>query len=153
MIINIVSSTALVLAISSLGIPSANALQFKENCASMQQYFQSRLSRNSAGDYFSYSGFNGKRIFVTNRLCRRGLVRDGMAGTTTTQFIHSASCSGGYITIKSPLGTQACVGNMTYTDPRVANIEGWHAGTFAEALTYGIGSPGANVAYNNCRWR
>lgn len=90
------------LAIISIPLP-VNALPFKKNCASMQQYFNSWRWGNST----KFSGFeNQKPSFIGINI----------------------SCDGGYITETSPMGTRVCEGDITYSPQ--AEIKGrWSSST------------------------
>lgn len=131
---------------SLLGIgQKAEALPFGDNCSSMQQYFRAALSRNSAGDKFSYQGFEGQQITLSKQLATRGLSANPQSAQS--RDYHTAVCSGGYITIQSPQGTKVCTGTLSYGDPEIYNLKEWETPMFL-----GLGA-GVRISYDSCRWR
>lgn len=106
---------------------SVEALPFRENCASLQDYFRSRFQRTANGDSVKYQGFEGSQYFDNYRRSMLGFAdREAInAGEATL-----AICSGGYLTLTSPQGTKVCKGTIKWFRDRPMNI-----------------------SYENCRWR
>lgn len=79
-----------VLIVTHLDVNPAHALPFKENCASMQQYWNATSSQNQ-----QVSDFENSQL------------RDGYLGMWIV-------CGGGYITIRSSKGTEICKADIRY---------------------------------------
>lgn len=56
--------------------------------------------------------------------------------TVCTNGNHTATCSDGYITVRSPQGTRVCTGTISYTDPRIRDIPEYEVVMF-QALGWG----------------
>jgi hypothetical protein len=105
-----------------LAIPNgAQAFPFANNCASMQAYFNNYGKRAPLKAYFQ--NFENAKIDIKQRWVSEGNIVDKRPAILVDVV---AICKDGFITEKSPQGTQVCRGDIEYAMEHYGTT-GWTA--------------------------